>query len=158
MIFSNKPDAFVLERAKRLGIPSMVFTRSQLYGTDDVLLRLKELKTDLVVLAGFLWLVPDNMLKAYPSRILNIHPALLPDFGGKGMYGHHVHEAVLESGRKTSGITIHLVDEVYDHGRILLQAECPVLAGDTPDSLAERIHQLEHHHYPEVIKKYLLTL
>jgi phosphoribosylglycinamide formyltransferase-1 len=119
---------------------------------------MKELKTDLVVLAGFLWLVPDNILKAYPSRILNIHPALLPDFGGKGMYGHHVHEAVIQSGRETSGITIHLVDEVYDHGRILLQAECPVLPGDTPDSLAERIHQLEHLHYPQEIKKYLLTL
>jgi len=158
MILCNRPDAFVLERAKGLGVPTMVFTRGQFYGTDQVLDILKETETDLIILAGFLWLVPDNILKSYPTRIVNIHPALLPDFGGKGMYGHHVHEAVLKSGKVKSGITIHLVDEVYDRGRTLFQAECPVLPDDTPVSLAERIHQLEHLHYPEEIKKYLLSL
>jgi phosphoribosylglycinamide formyltransferase-1 len=158
MILSNKPDAYVLERARNLGVPSRVFNRPEFYGSDLVLNTLLDLKTDLIVLAGFLWLVPDNILKHYPSRILNIHPALLPDFGGKGMYGHHVHEAVIQSGKPVSGITIHLVDENYDRGRILFQAECPVLQGDTPDSLAERIHLLEHRHYPEEIKKYLESL
>ena len=158
LILSNKPDAFVLERARDLSVPSHVFTRHDFYGSQSVLNRLREVGADTLILAGFLWLIPDNILKAYSGRILNIHPALLPDFGGKGMYGHHVHEAVIRDGRKKSGITIHLVDEEYDRGKILFQAECPVLSDDTPESLATHIHQLEHLHFPEQIKKFLRSL
>jgi phosphoribosylglycinamide formyltransferase-1 len=121
----------------------------------DVLL---EHSTDLVVLAGFLWLIPENILKAFPNRILNIHPALLPSYGGKGMYGHKVHEAVIANKEVKSGITIHLVNKEYDSGGVLFQAECPVLIDDTPDSLATRIHQLEYKHFPHVIEEYLAKL
>jgi phosphoribosylglycinamide formyltransferase-1 len=116
------------------------------------------LHTDLIVLAGFLWLIPASLLEAFPRRILNIHPALLPDFGGKGMYGHHVHEAVINAGRKESGITIHVIDQEYDKGSILFQARCQVLPDDTPEILASRIHQLEHRYYPEIIEEYLSKL
>jgi phosphoribosylglycinamide formyltransferase-1 len=155
LILSNKADAYVLERAKNLSVPSFVFTRLDFYGSPAVLEKLREVNAETLILAGFMWLMPANILDAYSGRILNIHPALLPDFGGKGMYGHHVHEAVIRDGRKKSGITIHLVDEEYDRGKILFQAECPVLPEDTPDSLAGRIHQLEHLHFPEQIKKFL---
>jgi phosphoribosylglycinamide formyltransferase-1 len=155
LVLSNRADAYVLERADNLGIPSLVFNRSSFYETRQILDALNEASVDLVVLAGFLWLVPDYLLRAYPQRIINIHPALLPDFGGRGMYGMKVHEAVIRAGRVTSGITIHLVDEQYDRGKILFQAECPVLAGDTPDDLAARIHELEHRYYPEIIRNYL---
>lgn len=158
LVLSNKPDAFVLERAKYLEVPSFVFDRGTFYGTRRVLEVLNEAAIDLLVLAGFLWLVPDYLLITFPGRIVNIHPALLPDYGGKGMYGMRVHEAVIRDGRKKSGITIHLIDEEYDHGKILFQAECPVLPGDTPEELAARIHQLEHRYYPEVIKEYLQRL
>jgi phosphoribosylglycinamide formyltransferase 1 len=158
LILSNRPDAFVLERARMLSVPTLVFDRNTFYNTNSVLNRLKEDKVDMLVLAGFLWLVPENILKSFPQRIINIHPALLPDFGGKGMYGMKVHEAVIKDGRIKSGITVHLIDEEYDRGRILFQAECPVLPGDSPDELAARIHQLEHRYFPEVIKDYLQSL
>lgn len=158
LVLSNNPGAFVLERARKFGIPTMLFTREQFYQTTLVSDHLKGLEISLIALAGFMWLVPPALLEAFPGRILNIHPALLPAFGGKGMYGHRVHEAVIASGVKRSGITIHLVDEIYDHGRILFQAECEVLPGDTPDSLAERIHELEHRHYPGQIRRFLQSL
>lgn len=157
-IYSNKPDAGVIDRARRLNVPTTVFNRQEFYQTDKILLQLADNQTDLIVLAGFLWLIPENILRAFPRRILNIHPALLPDFGGKGMFGQHVHEAVLQAGRQKSGITIHLVDEQYDRGEILFQAECDVIPGDTPETLAGRIHQLEHRFYPEIIKNYLSSL
>jgi phosphoribosylglycinamide formyltransferase-1 len=157
-VLSNKKGAFVLERARVFGLPTLVFDRQQFYQTNLVLDYLNGLGVGLIVLAGFMWLVPPTLLEAFTGRILNIHPALLPAFGGKGMYGHHVHEAVIASGMNKSGITIHLVDEVYDHGRILFQAECEVLPNDTPDSLAGRIHELEHRHYPEQIKRFLQSL
>lgn len=158
LILSNKADAYVLERAKNLSVPVVVFDRNTFYETRQVLEILKEYAIDLLVLAGFLWLIPDYLLITFPQRIINIHPALLPEFGGKGMYGMKVHKTVIAEGRTKSGITIHLIDEEYDRGKILFQAECPVLPDDTPEKLASRIHELEHRHFPEVIRTYLQSL
>jgi phosphoribosylglycinamide formyltransferase 1 len=158
LVLSNNPGAYVLERARNLSVPAVVFDRDTFYKTRKVLDILTESKIDVLVLAGFLWLVPDYLLITFPQRIINIHPALLPDYGGKGMYGMRVHEAVIRDGRTRSGITIHLVDEQYDHGKTIFQAECPVEPGDTPDDLASRIHQLEHRYYPGVIRNYLQSL
>ncbi|MDD5507179.1 MAG: phosphoribosylglycinamide formyltransferase [Bacteroidales bacterium] len=156
LILSNRPDALVLKRAEKLGIPTYVFSRYQLYQTDDILNILKENMICLIVLAGFLWLVPVHILKAYPNRIINIHPALLPQYGGKGFYGSVVHEAVIRSGDKESGITIHYVNEVYDSGQVIFQARCPVEPDDTPESLARKVHQLEYTYFPVIIEKLLL--
>jgi phosphoribosylglycinamide formyltransferase 1 len=153
-IWSNRADAFVLERAARAGIEHGSFSRDAFYQSNEFREKLLSRKIDLVVLAGFLWLVPTNLIQTFP--IINIHPALLPAYGGKGMYGMKVHEAVIANGEKESGITIHLVDEVYDHGAVLRQEKCPVQPGDTPSSLAERIHQLEYQYFPEVIENFLL--
>jgi phosphoribosylglycinamide formyltransferase-1 len=158
IVLSNRTDAYVLDRARILSVPTMVFDRNTFYNSHHVLDLLINLEIDLIVLAGFLWLVPDYLLITFPQRIVNIHPALLPDFGGKGMYGMRVHEAVIQDDRKKSGITIHLIDEEYDRGKILFQAECPVLPHDTPEDLAHRIHQLEHKYYPEIIRNYLEKL
>jgi len=158
MVLANKPDAYVIERAKKLSVPTVVFNRNTFYQTREILDILIDAGIDVIVLAGFLWLIPDYLLITFPRRIINIHPALLPDFGGKGMYGMKVHESVIREGRKKSGITIHLIDEHYDRGEILFQAECPVLHGDTPDDLAGRIHQLEHRYYPVTIKAFLQKL
>ena len=158
LIITNRPQAGVVERARRLGIPCHAFTSVELReGTAPIAL-MKEHGIDLIVLAGYLCLITPIYIMEYPQRIVNIHPALLPNFGGKGMYGEHVHRAVLASGAKYSGITIHLVDEHYDHGQHLLQATCPVLAGDTPETLAERIHELEHRFFPSTIAQYLRFL
>ena len=150
-IVYNKRDAYIAERARRLGIESRYFGRADFYENHAVLEYLKEKEADWIILAGFLWLVPQEMLDAYPGRIINIHPALLPKYGGKGMYGHHVHEAVVEAHEKESGITIHIVDENYDRGTILFQARCTVTPDDTPDTLAAKIHLLEKEHFPRVI-------
>jgi phosphoribosylglycinamide formyltransferase-1 len=158
LILSNKPDAYVLVRAKNLNVPSVVFDRHSFNETDDIIKLLKKEKIDFIVLAGFLWMVPVNLILAYPGRIINIHPALLPKYGGKGMYGEQVHEAVIQSGDKVSGISIHYVNEMYDEGNIIFQAKCEVLQNDTPNSLAQRVHQLEYKHYPEVIEKLLREL
>ncbi len=158
LILSNKPDAYVLVRAKNLNAPSVVFDRHSFDETDDIIKLLKKEKIDFIVLAGFLWMVPVNLILAYPGRIINIHPALLPKYGGKGMYGARVHEAVIQSGDKESGISIHYVNEKYDEGSIIFQAKCEVLQDDTPDSLAHRVHQLEYKHYPEVIEKVVREL
>jgi phosphoribosylglycinamide formyltransferase-1 len=157
LMISNKADAFVLERAAKLGVPSCVFSAKEIREVELVLRKLKEFRIEYLVLAGFLLKVPDALVKDYPNRILNIHPALLPKYGGKGMYGHYVHEAVIASGDQESGITIHRVNEHYDEGEIIFQAQCPVLPDDTPDSLAERIHSLEHRHFPGVIENWILT-
>ena len=119
---------------------------------------LKEKKIDLIVLAGFLWKIPETLIQAFPKRIINIHPALLPKYGGKGMYGNYVHEAVIAGKENESGITIHYVDEHYDNGDVILQVECPVLKGDTAESLAKRIHALEHANYPVVIEELIKKL
>jgi len=153
MILSNKKDAYVLVRAEQFNIPSMVFDRKTFYESEEVLGILEKNEINYIVLAGFLWLIPDYLIRAYPQRIINIHPALLPKYGGKGMYGMHVHQAVLDNGEQESGISIHYVNEAYDEGAIIFQTKCAVLPGDTPESLAQRIHQLEYKHYPEVIEK-----
>lgn len=150
-IIYNKRDAYIAERAKNLGIEARYFGRKDFYETSAVLDYLHSKRADWVILAGFLWLVPENMLAAYPSRIINIHPALLPKFGGKGMYGHHVHEAVVAAHEKETGITIHIVDNHYDRGTTLFQARCAVDPDDTPDTVAAKIHLLEKEHFPRVI-------
>ncbi|MHC1730480.1 MAG: phosphoribosylglycinamide formyltransferase [Bacteroidales bacterium] len=151
LVLSNKPQAKVLERAAALGVDAFFFDRTQFYETGEVLMMLRRRETDLVVLAGFLWLVPVDVIEAFRGRIVNIHPALLPRFGGRGMYGERVHLAVLEAGCAESGITIHYVNEMYDSGDIIFQAKCPVLPGDDADALAQRVHALEYEHYPRVI-------
>ncbi len=155
IILTNNPKAFVLERAKRLGIPTLVFDRNAFYKTKEVLQVLLDKHIDLIVLAGFLWLVPGNLIDAFRGKIINIHPALLPKYGGKGMYGNRVHQAVIDNGERYSGITIHYVDEKYDEGRVVFQKEIPVLEDDTPDTLAARIHKLEYEFYPRVIENLL---
>lgn len=151
-IYCNVPDAFVLERAKKYGIPTTVFDRQAFRNPEKILQQLKEEHTDFIVLAGFLWLIPDFIIAAYPNRIVNIHPALLPSYGGKGMYGHHVHEAVIAAQEQESGITIHFVNEHYDSGSIIFQAKCPITPEDTPDTLAEKVHELEYKYFPQVIE------
>jgi len=146
----------VLERARNLGISSVTFSRQEFYESDRIPDLLKEHVIEYVILAGFLWLVPDSILKAYTGKILNIHPALLPRYGGKGMYGIKVHEAVISSHDKESGITIHLVNERYDEGQILFQAKCSIEETDTPESLAEKIHALEYRYFPQVIENFIL--
>jgi phosphoribosylglycinamide formyltransferase-1 len=157
-IYCNNPDAFVLTRARRLNIPLLLFTRTELYQSDLILDQLHNDQTDLIILAGFLWLVPANILSAYEHRIINIHPALLPKYGGKGMYGHRVHEAVIASGDKESGISIHYVNENYDEGDIIFQARCRVEPNETAESLAAKIHELEYAHFPVVIENVLQVL
>ncbi|MDW3196221.1 MAG: phosphoribosylglycinamide formyltransferase [Cytophagales bacterium] len=154
-IYSNRASAFVHERAKRMGIPSTTFTREE-FKSDAFVRQLKEEGINCIVLAGFLWLIPASLIKGFDQKIINIHPSLLPAFGGKGMYGGHVHEAVVASGATESGITIHLVNEKYDEGKVLFQAKTAVTSIDDPDSLAGRIHELEYEHFPKVIEKYLL--
>ena len=158
LLMTNRKDAYALQRAERLNVPAKVFSRADMYSSEVVINYLKEFSTDLIVLAGFLWLIPPDILQAYPNRILNIHPALLPYYGGKGMYGQKVHDTVIANKEKKSGITIHLVNEEYDSGDILFQAETPVLANDTADSLANRIHQLEYENFPRIIQEYLERL
>jgi len=158
IILSNNSEAFVLERAVKLGIPTYIFTREIFYKTTEIVKVLRAAKTDFIVLAGFLWLVPDYLIRAFPNRIINIHPALLPKYGGKGMYGSKVHEAVIQNQERESGITIHYVNEQYDEGSVIFQARCIVKPDDTPESLAERVHQLEYDHYPKIIEKLLVQL
>jgi phosphoribosylglycinamide formyltransferase 1 len=153
-IYSNKADAFVLERAKKFNIPTRVFNRDEFYHTDIVLESLKSYNIELVVLAGFLWLVPTNLIMHFP--IINIHPALLPKYGGKGMYGEKVHEAVVANQEAESGITIHYVNEKYDEGDILFQAKCKIEPNDGPNEVAAKVHALEYEHYPKVIGNLLL--
>ena len=155
-VFCNVPDAYVLERAKKYRIPSFVFNREEFRNPDKVFRQLQEQEIDFIVLAGFLWLMPSFITAAWPNKIVNIHPALLPAYGGKGMYGHHVHEAVIAAGEKESGITIHYVNDLYDQGAIIFQAKCPVLPTDTPDDLAARVHELEYRYFPQIIAETIL--
>ena len=155
-VFCNVPDAYVLERAKKYRIPSFVFNREEFWNPDKVFRQLQEQEIDFIVLAGFLWLMPSFITAAWPNKIVNIHPALLPAYGGKGMYGHHVHEAVIAAGEKESGITIHYVNDHYDQGAIIFQAKCPVLPTDTPDDLAARVHELEYRYFPQIIAETIL--
>lgn len=155
LLLSNNPQAYALERAKKFNIPAKVFTRSEFRESEEVLIWLQKRSVTHIVLAGFMWLVPDYLIKSYPHRIINIHPALLPKFGGKGMYGMRVHEAVKAAGEKETGITIHEVNERYDEGKILFQARCTVGQEDTPEQIAEKVHALEYAHYPSVIEEWI---
>ena len=155
IVFCNKPDAYVLERAKRLNVLTFVFGRDEFYHSDLVLNELNRLGIDLVVLAGFLWKVPDAIIDTYQNRVINIHPALLPSYGGKGMYGMKVHEAVIAAGEKESGITIHYVNNHYDEGAAIFQAKCEIVPEDTPETLATKVHALEYEYFPRVIKDVL---
>ncbi|HVD97279.1 MAG TPA: phosphoribosylglycinamide formyltransferase [Cytophagaceae bacterium] len=157
VLMANKPDAYALERAKKLNIPTWTFNREE-YNSGKVLEELKKRNIDWIILAGFLWLVPEHLVQAYPHKILNIHPALLPKFGGKGMYGMNVHNAVVANKEKESGITIHYVNKHYDEGNILFQASCAVSPTDTADDVAKKVQVLEHEHFPKMIEKAILNL
>jgi phosphoribosylglycinamide formyltransferase 1 len=156
VIFCNNPEAKVIDRANRLKIPCITFNRTA-YNNGTVLEILQQKNIDLVVLAGFLWLIPTSFVAAFPNKIINLHPALLPKFGGKGMYGHFVHEAVKAAGETESGITIHYVNEHYDEGNIIFQGSYPVTPNDTPLDIAAKGTVLEHKHFPEVIEKILFS-
>jgi phosphoribosylglycinamide formyltransferase-1 len=156
LILSNNKDAYVLERARNMGISAITFNRQEFYESSYIIDLLHEHSIEYIILAGFLWMVPDNLLMHYPGRILNIHPALLPKYGGKGMFGMRVHEAIISNREKESGITIHLVNERYDEGRILFQAKCNIEETDTLFSLANKIHILEYRYFPLVIEHYIL--
>jgi phosphoribosylglycinamide formyltransferase-1 len=158
LVLTNRQDAYVLKRAQSYDIETFVFDREALNRTGKVLALLKERGIDFIVLAGFLWLVPASILEAFENKVVNIHPALLPKYGGKGMYGAHVHEAVIACGEKVSGITIHRVNQHYDEGDILFQATCPVDPEDTAESLARKIHDLEYEHFPKVVEQLLQQL
>lgn len=153
LIVCNKPGAGVLNIAAAHEIPTLLIEKDRFFRGDAYLPELKGRNIGFVVLAGFLWKVPDALVAAYPNKIINIHPALLPKYGGKGMYGKHVHEAVIAAGEKESGITIHYVNEHFDEGAPIFQATCPIEPGDTPEKLAEKIHILEHRHFPEVVER-----
>jgi phosphoribosylglycinamide formyltransferase-1 len=153
-LWSNNENAYALIRAEKLGIETFTFDSEEFYRSNEVLDKLYDHRIDIIVLAGFLWLVPPSLTELF--TVINIHPALLPKYGGKGMYGMNVHKAVLQAKEKESGITIHRVNQHYDEGEVVFQATCPVLAEDTPETLAARIHELEYQHYPRVIEEVLL--
>ncbi|PCJ83664.1 MAG: phosphoribosylglycinamide formyltransferase [Flavobacteriales bacterium] len=155
LIVCNKPNAGVIERAQQYGIAVKLVERTSFYEADKLLAELENNGITFIVLAGFLWLIPAYLIKAFPNKIINLHPALLPKFGGKGMYGMNVHRAVLQSGEKESGITIHYVNEKYDEGQIIFQARCCIEQTDTPESLQKKVQQLEHEHFPKVIENQL---
>ncbi|HEY9533278.1 MAG TPA: phosphoribosylglycinamide formyltransferase [Mucilaginibacter sp.] len=155
LILTNNPQAYVLQRADNFEIPSHIFTRQEFYDTDEIIRMLKNLQVDLIVLAGFLWLVPKSLLAAFPNKIINLHPALLPKFGGKGMYGDHVHKAVLEAGEEESGITIHFANDEFDEGEIIHQSKFKIEPGDNIEMIKFKGQQLEHQHFPKVIESLL---
>lgn len=153
VIICNNPKAHVLARAEKSGIPVLLINKEWFYNGEPVLKKLQEEKIDLIACAGFLWKIPDDILHAFPNRIVNIHPALLPKFGGKGMYGLNVHKAVIEAKEKESGITIHYLNEHYDEGKIILQKKCEVKASDTPETLAQKVQKLEHAYFAKTIEQ-----
>ena len=152
LMLTNNPNAFVIQRAKKLGIKSLVFNKEDFFKTDEILRFLDINDIDLIVLAGFLLKIPRKLIKSFPSKIINIHPALLPKYGGKGMYGDNVHKAVVENNETESGITIHYVNEHYDEGKIIFQAKFPILPSDTYENVTSKIHELEYEHFPKVIE------
>lgn len=154
-VFSNKRSAKVLRKAHNLKIKALHFDWAALYDSNEVLHILEDINPDLIVLAGFMWIFPEDIIKDFPDKIINIHPALLPKYGGKGMYGMKVHQAIIENKEKESGISIHYVSEKYDEGEVIFQATIEISAADTPEVLAEKIHHLEYKHFPEVIQQLL---
>ncbi|WP_017730040.1 phosphoribosylglycinamide formyltransferase [Nafulsella turpanensis] len=158
LLACNNKEAYVLERAKRHQVPVQLFSNQEIKAGEPVVQKLKEARIDFIVLAGFLRLIPAELVAEYPQRIVNIHPALLPKWGGKGMYGMRVHEAVRAAGEKEAGISIHYVNEAYDEGDIIFQASCPVEPEDGPAEIAQKVHRLEYAHYPRVVEKLLRQL
>lgn len=152
LVLTNNADAYVLQRADNFEIPTHIFDKNEFYKTDEVVDLLKNLEIDFIVLAGFLWLIPKNLIHAYPGRIVNIHPAILPKFGGKGMYGDHVHHAVMAAGETEGGITIHYVNENYDEGEYIYQARYRIDKSDNLEMVKFKGQQLEHQHYPRVVE------
>lgn len=152
LVLTNNADAYVLQRADNFEIPTHIFDRNEFYQTDEVVDLLKNLEIDFIVLAGFLWLIPKNLIHAYPGRIVNIHPAILPKFGGKGMYGDHVHQAVMAAGEAEGGITIHYVNENYDEGEYIYQARYRIDKNDNLEMVKFKGQQLEHQHYPRIVE------
>ena len=157
LFLSNNPQAGVIERGRKLGIPTLIFDKKTFTQTDRIVDLLQNQHIDYVILAGFLWLIPANLVKAFPNKIINIHPALLPKFGGKGMWGHFVHEAVVAAKEPESGITIHFVNENYDEGKVIFQAKCTILPTDSPQEVADKVLLLEHKYFPEIIEKVITT-
>lgn len=155
LVLTNNPKAGIIDRCKRLNIECRVFNRDEFSKSDTIVNILTDMNIEYIVLAGFLWLVPNNMIEKWSGRIVNIHPALLPAYGGKGMHGDNVHKAIVEAGERISGITIHLIDELYDNGSVLFQATVEVLPTDTYKSLAEKISKLEQIHFPVVIEQHI---
>lgn len=151
LILCNNPNAYVLERAKGFGIPSLVFSREDFYHTTHIIDTLESAQIDYIILAGFLWLIPSALIALYPNKIINIHPALLPKYGGKGMYGMHVHQAVKTANEPVTGITIHYVNEQYDQGHIIFQAVTSLAPEDTPEEIAKKVATLEHQCFPKII-------
>ncbi len=152
IVLTNNPEAYVIQRADNFEIPTHIFDRNEFFKTDDIVNLLKRLQIDLIVLAGFLWLIPNNLLEEFPNQIINIHPALLPKFGGKGMYGDRVHQAILEAGEIENGITIHFVNEKFDEGEIIYQSRFKINKNDTLETIKFKGQQLEHLHYPRIIE------
>ncbi|TBO41154.1 phosphoribosylglycinamide formyltransferase [Pedobacter kyonggii] len=152
LVLTNNADAYVLQRADNFEIPTHIFDKNEFYKTEEVIDLLKNLEIDFVVLAGFLWLIPKNLIHAYPGRIVNIHPAILPKFGGKGMYGDHVHNAVMAAGETEGGITIHYVNENYDEGEYIYQARYRIDKNDNLEMVKFKGQQLEHQHYPRIVE------
>ena len=152
LVISNNPSANVLRRAKNKAIEALVINRNEFYDNQKVVNQLKEKNIDFIVLSGFLWIVPESLIQAFPNKIINIHPSLLPKFGGKGMYGMHVHRAVVEAKEKKSGISIHYVNQHYDEGKLIAQHSCDIEAEDTPEMVAQKIHQLEFEFFPKTIE------
>jgi phosphoribosylglycinamide formyltransferase-1 len=158
LVLSNRADAFVLKRAESLNVPSVFFDRNDFYNTGKVMGYLESYKIDFIVLAGFLWLVPENIISKFSGKIVNIHPALLPKYGGRGMYGEAVHKSVILNKEAESGITIHYVNDIYDSGDIIFQARCKVEPSDTPETLASKVHALEYKYFPRVIEDVVLNM
>ena len=158
IVLTNRADAGVIKRAQSLDVETIVFTREQFYNSKKVVDLLFERDIDFIVLAGFLWLVPESLLQSFENKIVNIHPALLPKYGGKGKYGFHVHRAVINAGDTESGISIHCVNQKYDDGDLVFQARCSIEPGETPESLAGKIHELEYEHFPRIVEKLLEEL
>lgn len=156
LIVCNKSTAYVLERAKKLNIETLLIDKPMFYESNKVVEILQDMEIDLIVLAGFLWLVPDNLIEAFPQRIINIHPALLPKYGGKGMYGINVHKAVVVNQELFSGITVHYVNRYYDQGDIIFQVKCALSSEDTAEDVAEKVHLLEYNYYPQIIEEIII--
>ncbi len=155
LILTNNPDAYVLQRADNFEVPTHIFDKQEFYQTEEIIDLLKNLKIDLIVLAGFLWLIPQNLLAAFPKKIVNIHPALLPKYGGKGMYGDRIHQQVLANAEEESGITIHYVNEDFDAGEIIYQARFKIEKGDDLEMIKFKGQQLEHQYFPKVVEQVL---